>query len=119
MVLFLHSKLLVLLLRLMQDDDRYVLTVQKVSLKLKRSCKGKTGCSEMRVLVHGTLTCHRSSHSRSSESHQSLDRSSLSPLAICRNFSANNNQNVMGKCRMCPKPKVQLNIESHNRTIES
>lgn len=100
---FLHMPLL----RLIQNADRF----QEVSLKLKRLSKGKTGCNGMRVSVEkNTRTHHRSSHSRSSGSHRSSDRSSLNPLAICRSFSANHSQSVIGKCRTCLKPKEQMNI---------
>lgn len=92
-----------LLLRLMQEADRCVLTVQKVSLKLKRFCKGRTRRSEMRVLVErNTWTHHRSSHSRSSGSHQSSDRNSLNPLVIRRSFSANHNHKRHGKTQNVP-----------------
>lgn len=72
--------------------ERYLLIVQKVSLKLKRFCEGKTGSNELSLSVEGnTGTHHQFSHSRSSGSHRSSDRSSLNPQAIHRSFSVNYN----------------------------
>lgn len=92
MVLIFHSKWLDvcawLLLKLMHGAD--VCWMQKESFKLKRFCTDKTVCKYMRVSgERNTWTHHQSSHSRSSGSHRSWDRSSLNPLATRRSFSAN------------------------------